>query len=147
MLSKVNEALTLGGYWTTIETTISEDGDITIGANLAATTLPDNWTILDNFRLYYGKHDTVTVASSANYTMPDDTKAPVVIHSSATYKAGTLYPFAAPCDIPGSCFKNVYEVASLDYANKTAYVYPVDHLRGGVASIVEFNDDTNDMWV
>lgn len=147
MLSKVNEALTLGGYWTTIETTISEDGDITIGANLAATTLPDNWTILDNFRLYYGKHDTVTVASSANYTMPDDTKAPVVIHSSATYKAGTLYPFAAPCDIPGSCFKNVYEVASLDYANKTAYVYPVDHLRAGVASIVEFNDDTNDIDV
>ena len=148
LLSKVNEALAPGGYWTYIEAEVGEDGDITIGVDLDATTLASNWAIVDNFRLYYGERDTVVIAYNNNYTMPDDTPAPVVIRgSTAGYKAGQLYPFAAPCDIPDTCFKNIYELGGVDYTNKVAYVYPVDHLRAGVPSYVEFESDVTEIKV
>ena len=148
LLSKVNEALAPGGYWTYIEVEVAEDGDITIGVDLDATTLASNWAIVDNFRLYYGERDTVIIAYNSNYTMPDDTPAPVIIRGpTAGYKAGQLYPFSAPCDIPASCFKNVYEVGGVDYDNKVAYIYPVDHLRAGVPSYVEFENDVAEIKV
>ncbi len=148
MLSKVNESLTPGGYWTLLEAEVTEDGDITIGVNLDATDLSDNWAILDNFRLYYGQRDTVVLATNITYSMPDDTPAPVVVKApSSGYTAGTLYPFCAPCDIPGSCFKQVYEVGGVDYTNRTVNVYPVSHLRAGVPSYVEFDTDVTQFEV
>lgn len=148
MLSKVNESLAPGGYWTWLEAEVAEDGDITIGVNLDATDLADNWAIIDNFRLYYGERDTVVLANNTNYSMPDDTPAPVVIKAPASgYTAGTLYPFCAPCDIPGSCFKHVYEVGGVDYAERTVSVYPVNNLRAGVPSYVEFDTDVTEFEV
>ena len=148
LLSKVNEALTPGGYWTYLEANVAEDGDITIGVNLDATDLDNNWTILDNFRLYYGERDTVAITFNTVFSIDDDTYAPVVIRrNSGTFAAGTLTPFCAPCDIPGSCFARVYEVGGLDYDTKSAYIYPVNKVRAGVPAYVEFLSDTQEIVV
>ncbi len=135
LMSKVQDVFKPGNYWNYIEVEVAEDGDITLGVNLEETDRTDNWAVVDNFRLYYGNLNPV-VLSSKNYTVKDDTPADVKIVK--TIKAETLTPFSAPCDIPGSLFKAVYEVGALNYiaGNSTATIYPVENVRAGVPCYV-----------
>ena len=132
MMDKVSDALAPGGYWTYVECDVMEDGDVTVGVGLEETDLPDNWIILDNFRLYYGERKPIMVKNGV--TVADDTPAEVMIVPSAPFEANTLIPFAAPCDIDGSRFKAVYEIGSLDddVKAKKAVVFPVENVRAGV---------------
>lgn len=143
--SKVTEALSPGGYWNLIEVNVAEDGSIDLGVQLDATDLTDNWVVLDNFRLYYGEHNTVTLASGTNYTMADDTPADVIIKKSLT--AGAPVPFAAPCDIPGSKFKAVYEIGSIDQKARKVTIFPVENVRAGVPCYVEVDEDIDSIIV
>ncbi len=143
--SKVGETLASGAFWNYIEVEVAEDGDITFGVDRQASTYTSTWTILDNFRLYYGDRNTVTVTSGTAFSIADDTPAPVVIKKKMT--AGTLTPFAAPCDVPGSLFEAVYEIGSLDADTRTAIVYPVENVRRGVPCYVVVAEDVDSIVV
>lgn len=143
--SKVSETLTPGVFWNYIEVEVGEDGDITFGVDRKASTYTSTWTILDNFRLYYGERNAVTLTSPAAYSMADDTPAEVIIKKKMT--AGVLTPLAVPCDIPGSKFKAVYEIGSLNASTKTAVVYPVENVRAGVPCFVEMEEDADSIIV
>lgn len=139
--SKVSETLASGAFWNYIEVEVAEDGDITFGVDRQATTYTSTWTILDNFRLYYGDRKTVTITPGAGFSIADDTPASVVIKKK--FKAGVLTPFAAPCDIPGNLFEAVYEIGSLNTDTRTAVVYPVENVRRGVPCYVVTAEDVD----
>lgn len=147
LIDKVSDALAPGGYWNYIEAEVTTDGDITIGVNLDATTLQDNWVILDNFRLYYGERKPIIVQSSVSVL--DDTPAEVLIVPNTPFAADTLLPFSAPCDIDGSKFKAVYEIGALDDDTKVrkATLFPVENVRAGVPCYVEFAQTTDTLRV
>ena len=144
MLSKVEETLSPGGYWTMLEVTKDEDGDITFGVELEETDLADNWIILDNFRLYYGTRKPMKLTSANLAKIKDDTRMDVIIAKS--YVADSLYAFSAPCDIPGNKFKGVYEIGSLTSDNK-AIIYPVENVRAGVPCYIEFANNVDTLLV
>ena len=147
MMDKVSDALSPGGYWTFVESEVTEDGDVTIGVSLEETDLPDNWIILDNFRLYYGERKPIVVKTGIPVT--DDTPAEVMIVPSSPFEADTLIPFSSPCDIDGSKFKAVYEIGLLDDDVKVrkAVVFPVENVRAGVPCYVEFAQTTDTLRV
>lgn len=143
LLSKVQDSFTPGHYWNYLEVEVKEDGDITFGANLGATELSDNWVILDNFRLYYGELSDFVLTKTTK--IKEDTPANVRIVKSFT--ADELTPFAAPCDIPGSLFKAVYEIGKLDYSTRTMTLYPVENVRAGVPCCVVTSTDIDTLNV
>lgn len=144
LMSKVQDVFTPGNYWNYVEVELTEDGDITLGVKLDETDLQDNWLVLDNFRLYYGELNPV-VLTRTNYSVKDDTPAEVKIVK--TVKAGEMVNFSAPCDIPGSLFKAVYEVGKLDYSTKTMTLFPVENVRAGVPCCVVFAADADTLYV
>jgi protein-tyrosine phosphatase len=146
LLDKVSESLTPGGYWNYVEATVTADGDVTIGVTLDATTLKNNWVILDNFRLYYGERKPIVVKTSVPVT--DDTPAEVMIVPNTPFSAEGPIPFSAPCDIPGSKFKAVYEIGSLDATTaRKAVLFPVENVRAGIPCYVEFAEQTDTLFV
>ena len=146
LIDKVSEALSPGGYWNYLEADVTEDSELHIGVDLESTTLPNNWVILDNFRLYYGERKPIVVKTSVPVT--DDTPAEVKIVPNNPFAAGTLIPFSAPCDIPGSKFKAVYEIGSLDASTaRKAVIFPVENVRAGIPCYVEFAEETDTLFV
>ena len=147
LIDKVNDALTPGGYWNYLEADVTDDSELSIGVALESTTLPNNWVILDNFRLYYGERKPIVVKSGV--TVPDDTPAEVMIVPGTPFAADTMVPFSAPCDIDGSLFKAVYEIGSLDDDTKVrkATVFPVENVRAGIPCYVEFAQTTDTLRV
>lgn len=146
MLSKVQDVFTPGNYWNYLEVNVAEDGDLTIGAQFEETDREDNWAILDNFRLYYGDLKPVEF-STKNYTVKDDTPAEVKLVKKFT--AGAYTPLAVPFDIPGSCFKAVYEIGSVNYdrANSSMKLFPVEQVRAGVPCVVVSATDVDTIFV
>lgn len=146
MTSKVQDVLKPGNYWNYLELTVTEDGDITIGAQFEETDREDNWAVLDNFRLYYGELKPVEI-SVRNYTVKDDTPAEVKLVKKFT--ADAITPLAVPFDIPGSCFKAVYEIGSVNYdrSNSSMILYPVEHVRAGVPCAVVTATDVDTLFV
>lgn len=146
LIDKVSESLSPGGYWNYLEADVADDGEVTIGVNLDATTLKNNWVILDNFRLYYGERKPIVVKT--NVPVTDDTPAEVMIVPNTPFAANTLIPFSAPCDIPGSKFKAVYEIGSLDASTaRKAELFPVENVRAGIPCYVEFAETTDTLHV
>ena len=147
LIDKVSDALTPGGYWNYLEADVTDDSEVTIGVALEATSLKDNWVILDNFRLYYGERKPIVV--QAGVSVLDDTPAEVLIVPSTPFAADTLVPFSAPCDIDGSKFKAVYEIGALDDDAKVrkATVFPVENVRAGIPCYVEFAQTTDTLRV
>lgn len=144
LMSKVQDVFTPGNYWNWLEVELTEDGDVTFGVRLDETDLQDNWLVLDNFRLYYGQRKPV-VLTRTNYSVKDDTPAEVKIVK--TVKADEMVSFSAPCDIPGSLFKAVYEIGKLDYSTKTMTLFPVENVRAGVPCCVVFAADADTLFV
>ena len=146
LIDKVSEALSPGGYWNYLEADVTDNSELYIGVDLESTTLPNNWVILDNFRLYYGERKPIVVKTSVPVT--DDTPAEVKIVPNNPFAAGTLIPFSAPCDIPGSKFKAVYEIGSLDASTaRKATIFPVENVRAGIPCYVEFAEETDTLFV
>lgn len=146
LIDKVAESLTPGGYWNYLEANVTEDSEINIGVVLDATSLKNNWLILDNFRLYYGERKPIVV--NATVPVTDDTPAEVMIVPNNPFEANTLIPFSAPCDIPGSKFKAVYEIGSLDATTaRKAELFPVENVRAGIPCYVEFAEETDTLCV
>ncbi len=144
LMSKVQDVFTPGHYWNWLEVELAEDGDITLGVRLEETDLEDNWMVLDNFRLYYGELKPV-VLTRTNNSVKEDTPAEVMI--AKTVKAGEMISFSAPCDIPGSLFKAVYEVGRLDYSSRTMTLFPVENVRAGVPCCVVIAEDADTLFV
>lgn len=145
MMSKVNETLNPGVFWTYIEADVADEGDITIGVGLDASSYTSTWTIVDNFRLYYGERDTVTLVSGSIYKMSEDTPVSAVLKKKLT--AGTQNPLCVPFDIPGDKFKAVYEIGSLSPSTRTAIIYPVENVRAGVPCYVEVDETVDSIIV
>ncbi len=145
MMSKVSETLNPGVFWTYIEADVNDEGDITIGVGLDASSYTSTWTIIDSFCLYYGEHATVTLASGGIYKMSEDTPASVVLKKKLT--AGVPNPLCVPFDISGDKFKAVYEVGSLSPSNRTAIIYPVTNVRAGVPCYVEVDESVDSVIV
>ena len=146
LMDKVSESLTPGGYWNYLEADVTDDSEVTIGVALEETSLPNNWVILDNFRLYYGERKPIIVKTSVPVT--DDTYAEVKIVPNTPFAANTLMPFSAPCDIPGSKFKAVYEIGTLDATTaRKAILFPVENVRAGIPCYVEFAEQTDTLFV
>ncbi|MCF0199520.1 MAG: tyrosine-protein phosphatase, partial [Bacteroidaceae bacterium] len=133
LMSKVPTILGAGHYWNYLEVAVTEDGDLTFGAAFDATDKDDNWAVLDNFRLYYGERKPV-VLSRLKSEVREVTPATVTIEK--TFTANELTPFYAPCDIPGSLFKAVYEIGALDASTRTMTLYPVEKVRAGIPCCV-----------
>lgn len=146
LMSKVQDVFKPGNYWNYLEVELADDGNITFGLNLEETDREDNWAVVDNFRLYYGTLNPI-VLSKTNSTVKDDTPADVKIVK--TIAAETLTPFSAPCDIPGSCFKAVYEIGALNYdrSNSTMTLYPVENVRAGVPCYIITTADIDTLVV
>ncbi len=143
LMSKVQDVFTPGNYWNFIEVEITEDGDITLGVELDETDRDDNWAVLDNFRLYYGEPNPIIFKSNSKVT--DDTPAEVKLVKKFT--AETLTPFYVPFDIPGSLFKQVYEIGAADFSAKSLVLYPVDKVRAGVPCMVVTETDVDTLLV
>lgn len=146
LMSKVQDVFTPGHYWNYLEAEVAEDGNITLGVSLDETDLEDNWSVLDNFRLYYGELKPVVLTRS-NYKVKEDTPAEVKIAKKFT--ADNITPFTAPCDIPGSLFKAVYEIGALNYdrTNSSMTLYPVENVRAGVPCCVVTAEDLDTLYV
>lgn len=146
LLSKVQDIFKPGHYWNYLEAELKEDGDINLGVVLSETDREDNWAVLDNFRLYYGEQKPV-VLSNTSYSIKEDGPAEVKIVKHFT--ADELTPFSAPCDIPGSLFKAVYEIGSLNFdkSNSSMTLYPVENVRAGVPCCVITSTDMDTLFV
>ena len=71
-----------------------------------------------------------------------------MIVPNTPFAANTLIPFSAPCDIPGSKFKAVYEIGSLDASTaRKAELFPVENVRAGIPCYVEFAETTDTLHV
>ena len=136
------QAIDHGHYWNEM-TAHHNDGDLTIGINLASGAPADAWIAIDNFRLYYGTPAPVTITEST--TLSDDTYAGVVLQKH--FNANELTPLAVPCDIPASKFKAVYAIGSLDVENQKAVLCPVDHVSANVPCYVVTDEDINEIVV
>lgn len=136
------QAIDQGHYWNEM-TAHHDDGDLTIGINLASGAPADAWIAIDNFRLYYGTPAPVTITESTS--LSDDTYAEIVLKKH--FSAEELTPLAVPCDIPASKFKAVYAIGSLDEETKTAVLCPVDHVSANVPCYVVTNEDVDEMMV
>ena len=142
---KINEAFEPGAYWNYVEAEVTEDGTVRLGIELDPTELSNNRLAIDNFRLYYGERKQVTL-NSGKVTLPDD-DTPCEVSIKKALTAGSLNPFSAPCDIPGSRFKAVYEIGGIDAGSRTAMVYPVEKVRAGVPCYVEVEQDIDSIYV
>ncbi len=132
-----------GHYWNEM-TAHHEGGNLAIGITLAAGAPSDNWVACDNFRLYYGLSDAVTI--SADTELKDDlTSVDVILKKH--FNANEMTPLAVPCNIPASKFKAVYGIGSLDEKTQTAILYPMDEVQANVPCFVVTNEDVEQISV
>lgn len=134
-----------GHYWNTLEAELTEDGNFVIGVNLLLIPAADNWIALDNFRLYYGTPQAITIAEGEPLPVSDKAYAPVVLKHQ--FKADMMTPLAVPCDIPASLFKAVYGIGSLDETTQTATLYPLEKVSANVPCYVVPKEDADQITI
>lgn len=130
--------LKLGDYWNTIDFYLAEDGTLDLGIDISATSLPDNWTVFTNFMLFYGDEaaEVTLTDNDTEFSIAKPRKAHVTLQRS--FKAGVLTPLCLPFDIDAGSFFELYAVGDCD--EKTALLYPVQHVRAGEPCVVKMND-------